>query len=73
MSACEKCWRDASARSLNTGECLSEVYSNLCAERADNICTPLEQAGKVQCPHCLRVYLYGEFHLCEDTQEGQYD
>jgi hypothetical protein len=42
MSACEKCWRDASARVLFLGGSVSEHYRALLEERRDNPCS--EQA-----------------------------
>lgn len=45
MSACEKCWRD-SRREDN--------YAEVLASRAENPCTPEEQAGPdaTVCPAC---------------------
>jgi hypothetical protein len=46
MSACEKCWADAYARSRDSGRGQSQEYSRLVAERALTPCTPREQAGQ---------------------------
>lgn len=44
MSACEKCWADAGGD--------MERYAQLLKERADNPCTPEQQAGDPT-PWCL--------------------
>jgi hypothetical protein len=42
MSACEKCWADAGGS--------YERYLELLAERANNPCTPEQQAGRELLP-----------------------
>jgi hypothetical protein len=71
VSACEKCWRDAYNRAYFLGQPQAEAYRELLEERMEHPCTPLEARGEVECPHCLVVYPYGDFHMCEDTQESQ--
>ena len=47
MSACERCWWDASLISRETGEDRIDCYRRLLKEReGPNICTPEEQAGQ---------------------------
>lgn len=45
MSACEKCWRDASARAVHLGGHTVDHYHTLLRERAAAPCSPEEQAG----------------------------
>lgn len=51
MSACEKCWRDASARAFHLGGFVSDHYRDLLAERANNPCSEAEQRGDEHLPH----------------------
>jgi hypothetical protein len=44
MSACEKCWRDASARVLYLGGSVADHYADLLRERANTPCSPQEQS-----------------------------
>jgi len=43
---CEKCWKAAYFRHLDTGKSQTEAYYELLSEREDNPCTPQEQAGE---------------------------
>ena len=45
MACCEKCWGDAYYRYLTTGKDQDVCYHELLLERADNPCTPRDQAG----------------------------
>lgn len=45
MSACEKCWRDASQRAWLLGGSVTEHYHALLDERRDNPCAPEEAMG----------------------------
>lgn len=46
MSACEKCWSDASRRVFLTGGSTADEYQKLLAERKNCPCSPREQAGE---------------------------
>lgn len=47
MASCEKCWEDAFMRSLsNRDKPQYEHYQDLLQERAENPCSPKEQAGQ---------------------------
>lgn len=52
MSSCEKCWRDAGGD--------PHRYADLLARRAEEPCTPEEQAGPdaTECPSCKRRVLH---------------
>lgn len=67
MASCEKCWGDAYARSReNLMKLQAEHYSDLVAERAENPCTPEEQAGddaKV-CQKCERKAIHQYAKVC---------
>ena len=45
MSACEKCWRDASQRALLLGGSVTDHYGDLLNERRSNPCSPDEASG----------------------------
>jgi hypothetical protein len=47
MAACEKCWRDASARVLYLGGSVADHYADLLRERKDNPC-PEERSGEAR-------------------------
>jgi hypothetical protein len=47
VSACEKCWRDASKAMLTRGVDQVEEYHRLLQERKDNPCSPEEQDGSI--------------------------
>lgn len=50
MAACEKCWREASHRSMSSGRPISEHYHKLIAVRQ---CDPEQQKyGEHLCPGC---------------------
>lgn len=46
QGACEKCWRDASARAMHLGGSTVEHYRDLLRERQDNPCSEAEQRGE---------------------------
>lgn len=46
MSACEKCWADASAKAIMLGGSVTDHYKTLLDERKDAPCSPEEQAGQ---------------------------
>lgn len=66
MAACEKCWGDAYFMTRFSGKDQSECYSILLKERADNPCTPEEQAGEnaTRCPKCMRNTVHQYAHVC---------
>ncbi len=45
MSACEKCWRDASLEAHLRGGTVAQRYRELLEERKDTPCTEEEQRG----------------------------
>lgn len=74
MNMCEKCWRDA--HDNQTG-CAPDEYHRLIRERADNPCTPEEQAGDdaTECPECTRRTLHQHTGECmagckDDRRQG---
>lgn len=48
MSACEKCWRDASMRALLLGGSVVDHYRDLLKERADKPCTAEQHLSKTR-------------------------
>lgn len=43
MSACEKCWADASMRSMHNGRSVADNYRDLIIEREDTPCSAEQQ------------------------------
>ena len=46
---CEKCWADAAMAAHHRGGSQVDHYDRLLKERADNPCSPREQAGEFWC------------------------
>ena len=63
MPSCEKCWSDAHRGPQFS---VAEEYWRLMEERADNPCTPEEQAGPeaTKCPKCNRMTLHQHCKEC---------
>lgn len=67
MASCEKCWGDAYMRSReNPMKAQAAHYMELIAERAENPCTPEDQAGKNAkvCQRCKRKTIHQYAKVC---------
>ena len=66
MAACEKCWKDAYTLSRIKGISQASCYQELLAKRADNPCTPEQQAGEdaLVCPSCGRKTIHQYANYC---------
>lgn len=58
MASCEKCWEDAGGN--------PDKYSRLIKLRADNPCSPEDQAGEgaEKCPTCGKFAIHIYCHEC---------
>lgn len=67
MASCEKCWGDAYTRMrCDPSQGQADHYSDLISERADDPCTPEEQAGEdaKMCPKCNRKTIHQMIGRC---------
>lgn len=63
MSACEKCWREAGAiywQGRGRGDSQVAVYHELLDQRADDPCTPEQQADVSRLPEWMQAAALGQ-------------
>ena len=66
MASCEKCWGDAYLLARSSHRSQTEYYQQLIKDRADNPCTPEEQAGEdaTVCKECKRKTAHQYAKVC---------